>query len=145
MGKLLVSIPNTQRLKTSHVNSAKNTDTHTGFHVLWGLSIDIMFFFYFTNSIFYPVTLTLPITQTFLHFLVFKKLNFCRIYELFYSKGPKNVPTRSKFTGITNLCVYCMYNNVGNTRYTTHTHTHNNPCYIVILHSLHVMRDSTQD
>ncbi len=61
--------PYSGTFKDGNIN---HTHTHTlGFQVLWGHSVGIMDL-YCTNSIFCPLTLTLPLTQNFLLFKIYK-------------------------------------------------------------------------
>ncbi len=57
--------------------------------------------------------------------LDFQKASLSMIYKLVSWRKPKNVPTRSTFSGIISLVGTFGPHNVINTRYThTHTHTH---------------------
>ncbi len=66
----------------------------------------------------YSITLPLNLrdTQNFLHFQL-----FCMIYKLISSWGPKNIPIRLKFTGITIRVGTFGPHNVGHTSTQTHT------------------------
>ncbi len=86
----------------SLVISLLHTHTHTHtlcFHVLWGLSIDIMVFI-----LSYTVKTSLSL-----------------IYKLVSSWGPKNVPTRTRISDIAILVGTFCPHNVGFT--SPHTHT----------------------
>jgi len=88
--------------------------THVWFTIrLWGLFIDVMGFILYTNCIFCPLTLPLPlnlyITQNFLHFYIFKRS------KLVFSWGPKKkIPHKDKDFGYCHLCPH----NIG------YTHTY---------------------
>jgi len=90
--------------------------THVWFTIrLWGLFIDVMGFILYTNYIFCPLTLPLPlnlyITQNFLHFYIFKHS------KLVFSWGPKkNSPQEQGFWILPSLSPQH--------RLHTHTHTH---------------------
>ncbi len=106
-----------------------HTHTHThmlGFHVLWGLSIDVMVFILYKLYILSPYTAPIPKPNhhrrhsAILHF---QKTSLSLIYKLVSSWGPKNVPTRTRILDIAILVGTFCPHNVGFT-WTTHTHTH---------------------
>lgn len=82
-----------------HLLSFSPTHTHKntlGFHVLWGLSIDVMILILYSLYIVFPIShLNLTLIQTVLHFL---NKHHCLIYKLFFSLGPNKW---SKMTGTT--------------------------------------------
>ncbi len=90
------------------------THTHTGFHVLWRHSINVMVFIlyklYFLSP--YPK----PFPQTKLSAILDLFLHFEK--SLFPHGDQKNIPTRSKFTGTT---ILEGPDNIENTK-CTHTH-----------------------
>ncbi len=105
----------------THSHSLTHTHTHThmlGFHVLWGLSIDVMVFILYKLYILSPYTAPIPKPNhhrrhsAILHF---QKTSLSLIYKLVSSWGPK-----------IDICPH----NVGYTWTThtphkhTHTHTH---------------------
>ncbi len=97
-----------------------------GFHVLWGLSIDVMVFILYKLYILSPYTAPIPKPNhhrrhsAILHF---QKTSLSLIYKLVSSWGPKNVPTRTRILDIAILVGTFCPHNVGFT-WTTHTHTH---------------------
>ncbi len=114
-------------------NTHTHTHTHThmlGFHVLWGLSIDVMVFILYKLYILSPYTAPIPKPNhhrrhsAILHF---QKTSLSLIYKLVSSWGPKNVPTRTRILDIAILVGTFCPHNVGftwTTRTHTHTHTH---------------------
>ncbi len=101
-----------------------------GFHVLWGLSIDVMVFILYKLYILSPYTAPIPKPNhhrrhsAILHF---QKTSLSLIYKLVSSWGPKNVPTRTRILDIAILVGTFCPHNVGftwTTRTHTHTHTH---------------------
>ncbi len=114
----------------THTHSHTHTHTHThthmlGFHVLWGLSIDVMFFILYKLYILSPYTAPIPKPNhhrrhsAILHF---QKTSLSLIYKLVSSWGPKNVPTRTRILDIAIVVGTFCPHNVGYT-WTTHTHT----------------------
>ncbi len=110
------------------MNAVFQTHTHThmlGFHVLWGLSIDVMVFILYKLYILSPYTAPIPKPNhhrrhsAILHF---QKTSLSLIYKLVSSWGPKNVPTRTRILDIAILVGTFCPHNVGFT-WTTHTHT----------------------
>ncbi len=107
-----------------------HTRTHThmlGFHVLWGLSIDVMVFILYKLYILSPYTAPIPKpTHHRRHsaILHFQKTSLSLIYKLVSSWGPKNVPTRTRILDIAIVVGTFCPHNVGYT-WTTGTHTHN--------------------
>ncbi len=106
-----------------------HTHTHThmlGFHVLWGLSIDVMVFILYKLYILSPYTAPIPKPNhhrrhsAILHF---QKTSLSLIYKLVSSWGPKNIPTRTRILDIAILVGTFCPHNVGFT-WTTHTQTH---------------------
>ncbi len=97
-----------------------------GFHVLWGLSIDVMVFILYKLYILSPYTAPIPKPNhhrrhsAILHF---QKTSLSLIYKLVSSWGPKNVPTRTRILDIAIVVGTFCPHNVGYT-WTTHTHTH---------------------
>jgi len=73
------------------VNEITHTHTRNDFHVLWGLSIDVMIFILYKLYILSPtltLPLNLPITENiliFYMFLYFQNTLFSMIYKLFSS------------------------------------------------------------
>ncbi len=113
----------------THARTHARTHTHThmlGFHVLWGLSIDVMVFILYKLYILSPYTAPIPKPNhhrrhsAILHF---QKTSLSLIYKLVSSWGPKNVPTRTRILDIAILVGTFCPHNVGFT-WTTHTHTH---------------------
>ncbi len=101
-----------------------------GFHVLWGLSIDVMVFILYKLYILSPCTAPIPKPNhhrrhsAILHF---QKTSLSLIYKLVSSWGPKNVPTRTRILDIAILVGTFCPHNVGftwTTRMHAHTHTH---------------------
>ncbi len=94
-----------------------HTHTHThmlGFHVLWGLSIDVMVFILYKLYILSPYTAPIPKPNhhrrhsAILHF---QKTSLSLIYKLVSSWGPKNVPTRTRILDIAILVgTFCPHN-----------------------------------
>ncbi len=85
--------------------------------------------FYTVQTVFsIALHLSLPLTGNILLFQIFNTLHSLWFISLFPDGDQKNVPTRSKFTGITILVETFGPHNVMSTRYThvtyTHTHTH---------------------
>ncbi len=110
-----------------HTHIHTHTHTHMlGFHVLWGLSIDVMVFILYKLYILSPYTAPIPKPNhhrrhsAILHF---QKTSISLIYKLVSSWGPKNVPTRTRILDIAILVGTFCPHNVGFT-WTTHTHTH---------------------
>ncbi len=93
----------------------KHTHTHMlGFHVLWGLSIDVMVFILYKLYILSPYTAPIPKPNhhrrhsAILHF---QKTSLSLIYKLVSSWGPKNVPTRTRILDIAILVgTFCPHN-----------------------------------
>ncbi len=110
-----------------------------GFHVLWGLSIDVMVFILYKLYILSPCTAPIPKPNhhrrhsAILHF---QKTSLSLIYKLVSSWGPKNVPTRTRILDIAILVGTFCPHNVGFT-WTTHTNTHTH------IHT-HTQRESSQ-
>ncbi len=97
-----------------------------GFHVLWGLSIDVMVFILYKLYILSPYTAPIPKPnhhRRYSAILHFQKTSLSLIYKLVSSWGPKNVPTRTRILDIAILVGTFCPHNVGFT-WTTHTHTH---------------------
>ncbi len=113
--------------KHAHTHTHTHTHTHMlGFHVLWGLSIDVMVFILYKLYILSPYTA--PIPKPIHHrrhsaILHFQKTSLSLIYKLVSSWGPKNVPTRTRILDIAIVVGTFCPHNVGFT-WTTHTHTH---------------------
>ncbi len=121
----------TRRHTHTHTHTHSHTLTHThthmlGFHVLWGLSIDVMVFILYKLYILSPYTAPIPKPNhhrrhsAILHF---QKTSLSLIYKLVSSWGPKNVPTRTRILDIAIVVGTFCPHNVGYT-WTTHTHTH---------------------
>ncbi len=103
----------------AHTRTHTRTHTHThthmlGFHVLWGLSIDVMVFILYKLYILSPYTAPIPKPNhhrrhsAILHF---QKTSLSLIYKLVSSWGPKNVPTRTRILDITILVgTFCPHN-----------------------------------
>ncbi len=97
--------------------SLSHTHTHThmlGFHVLWGLSIDVMVFILYKLYILSPYTAPIPKPNhhrrhsAILHF---QKTSLSLIYKLVSSWGPKNVPTRTRILDIAIVVgTFCPHN-----------------------------------
>ncbi len=97
--------------------SLTHTLTHThmlGFHLLWGLSIDVMVFILYKLYILSPYTAPLPKPNhhrrhsAILHF---QKTSLSLIYKLVSSWGPKNVPTRTRILDIAIVVgTFCPHN-----------------------------------
>ncbi len=122
----------------THTHShTTHTHTHTmlGFHVLWGLSIDVMVFILYKLYILSPYTAPIPKPNhhrrhsAILHF---QKTSLSLIYKLVSSWGPKNVPTRTRILDIAIVVGTFCPHNVGYT-WTTHTHTrtHTHTCNVL--------------
>jgi len=94
---------------------AQVTHTHVGF-LFVGDSLALMIV-YCTNCILYPLTLTLPITENFLHVYIFQSKSLSMIYKLFSSWGSMRILDICIFVGII-LSVY-------HRDYQGHTYTHN--------------------
>ncbi len=105
---------------TPHTHTHTNTPpppTHThmlGFHVLWGLSIDVMVFILYKLYILSPYTAPIPKPNhhrrhsAILHF---QKTSLSLIYKLVSSWGPKNVPTWTRILDIAILVgTFCPHN-----------------------------------
>ncbi len=101
----------------AHAHAHTHTHTHThmlGFHVLWGLSIDVMVFILYKLYILSPYTAPIPKPNhhrrhsAILHF---QKTSLSLIYKLVSSWGPKNVPTRTRILDIAILVgTFCPHN-----------------------------------
>ncbi len=126
-------IVSTIDVEYAQMESLRLTHTHThtrthmlGFHVLWGLSIDVMVFILYKLYILSPYTAPIPKPNhhrrhsAILHF---QKTSLSLIYKLVSSWGPKNVPTRTRILDIAIVVGTFCPHNVGYT-WTTHTHTH---------------------
>lgn len=78
------------------------THTHIGFTCFLGFIQQAKWFSNVQTVFFYPLTPTLhfnlPLTQHFLHFLIFKK-KFCMIYKLVPHGDQKNVRAITIFVG----------------------------------------------
>ncbi len=108
--------PLTVRLSEhSHTHTLTHTHTHMlGFHVLWGLSIDVMVFILYKLYILSPYTAPIPKPNhhrrhsAILHF---QKTSLSLIYKLVSSWGPKNVPTRTRILDIAIVVgTFCPHN-----------------------------------
>ncbi len=105
------------RHRHRHRQTYTHTHTHThmlGFHVLWGLSIDVMVFILYKLYILSPCTAPIPKPNhhrrhsAILHF---QKTSLSLIYKLVSSWGPKNVPTRTRILDIAILVgTFCPHN-----------------------------------
>ncbi len=103
----------------THTHTHKHTHTHThthmlGFHVLWGLSIDVMVFILYKLYILSPYTAPIPKPNhhrrhsAILHF---QKTSLSLIYKLVSSWGPKNVPTWTRILDIAIVVgTFCPHN-----------------------------------
>ncbi len=101
----------------THAHTHTHTHTHThmlGFHVLWGLSIDVMVFILYKLYILSPYTAPIPKPNhhrrhsAILHF---QKTSLSLIYKLVSSWGPKNVPTRTRILDIAIVVgTFCPHN-----------------------------------
>ncbi len=99
----------------SHTHTHTHTHTHMlGFHVLWGLSIDVMVFILYKRYILSPYTAPIPKPNhhrrhsAILHF---QKTSLSLIYKLVSSWGPKNVPTRTRILDIAIVVgTFCPHN-----------------------------------
>ncbi len=85
-----------------------------GFHVLWGLSIDVMVFILYKLYILSPYTAPIPKPNhhrrhsAILHF---QKTSLSLIYKLVSSWGPKNVPTWTRILDIAIVVgTFCPHN-----------------------------------
>ncbi len=110
----------THRHTHTHTHThTPHTHTHTrthmlGFHVLWGLSIDVMVFILYKLYILSPYTAPIPKPNhhrrhsAILHF---QKTSLSLIYKLVSSWGPKNVPTRTRILDIAIVVgTFCPHN-----------------------------------
>ncbi len=104
-----------QQEEYPHTHTHTHTHTHMfGFHVLWGLSIDVMVFILYKLYILSPYTAPIPKPNhhrrhsAILHF---QKTSLSLIYKLVSSWGPKNVPTRTRILDIAILVgTFCPHN-----------------------------------
>ncbi len=107
----------THKQTYTHTHTHTHTHAHThmlGFHVLWGLSIDVMVFILYKLYILSPYTAPIPKPNhhrrhsAILHF---QKTSLSLIYKLVSSWGPKNVPTRTRILDIAILVgTFCPHN-----------------------------------
>ncbi len=108
-----------RRAQKAHIGSLRHTHTHT---CIWWISMfygDVMVFILYKLYFFYPLPKSYPKPTTHTKcsaFLDFQKDPSVWVISLFFSWGPKNVPTRSKFTSV--LVGTFGPHNVGNTMYT---------------------------
>ncbi len=128
---------------SDHTHTHTHARTHMlGFHVLWGLSIDVMVFILYKLYILSPYTAPIPKPNhhrrhsAILHF---QKTSLSLIYKLVSSWGPKNVPTRTRILDIAIVVGTFCPHNVGYT-WTTHTHTpythtHTHTHYYTVSHT----------
>ncbi len=102
----------------SHTHTHTHTHAHgthmLGFHVLWGLSIDVMVFILYKLYILSPYTAPIPKPNhhrrhsAILHF---QNTSLSLIYKLVSSWGPKNVPTRTRILDIAIVVgTFCPHN-----------------------------------